>query len=177
MLSFNANYNYVVAMGTVSALQGVSNNIDANGQNTGGTYVISQTDGFKKNTFATLSGFKESAFSSATTIAEHLTLPLEATMTVVGQVDCNQLMDCIRVNVYVNGVEHVPLTGTYAITDIEDDLSENGFTTTFKLLRAEWSNSENLEAPNFISNSSTSRAWHNQDAINSGRQGVPLWDL
>ena len=169
VISFDANYNYVVAMGTVSALQGVSNNIDANGQNVGGTYVVSQTDGFKKNTFSTLSGFNESAFLSASTIAEHLTLPLEASMTVVGQIDCNQLMDCIKVNVFVNGVQHVPLTGTYAITEIEDDLSESGFTTTFKLLRAEWNSSDSMEAPNFISNSSTSRAWHNQDSINSSR--------
>ena len=56
-------------------------------------------------------------------------------MTVVGQTDCNQLMDKITVNVFVNGLEHLGLSGQYVIMGIEDDLSDSGFTTKFDLTK------------------------------------------
>jgi hypothetical protein len=56
-------------------------------------------------------------------------------MTVIGQTQCSQLLDKIQVNIMFNGVPHPGLSGRYVILEITDDLSDSGFTTTFKLLR------------------------------------------
>jgi hypothetical protein len=97
-------------------------------------------------------------------LAEALHFPFEADMTIVGQTDCNELMDTIEVLVYVNGSKHILFSGKYIITDISDELSENGFTTTFKLLKSVPDTYDVSNAPNYVSTSDTGRVYYQQVA-------------
>lgn len=167
VLSFNAEFSGAVAMASVGSLQNVSSNIDANGQQITSNHNIIQADGFTKNTFSSLSGFNESAFISESVVADALNYPFTAKMTVIGQteVKCLQLLDTIRVNIFVNGVEHPALSGDYSITGISDSISSNGFTTDFTLLKLVEQASQK-EVPVYITNDAVgSIARRNQDMI------------
>ena len=135
VLSFNVSVDCTVAMATIGATDKVSFNTDPDGNLIGTTYNILDMNGFIPESYTTISGFKNSAFLSATSIADALCFPYEATMTVIGQTQCSQLLDKIQVNIMFNGVPHPGLSGRYVILEITDDLSDSGFTTTFKLLR------------------------------------------
>ena len=135
VLSFNVSNDCTVAMATAAGLTKASADIDYNGNAIGTTFNQVQTTGWHKNTYNTLSGFDESAWMTAAMIAQCLNFPFEASMTVVGQTKLNKLLDKIHVVVMMNGAEHPGLTGDYVITGIEDDVSDSGYTTTFKLLR------------------------------------------
>ena len=164
VLSFNVSYDSSKAVASVPSLQEVTADIDAGGEAIGSNYNNMRADGFVENTYSTPSGFNESAFISTTTMASAMIFPFEATMTVVGQTDCNRLMDCVRVLVYVNGKEHLAMSGDYTILGIEDELSENGFTTTFKLIKSDWA-INNDKLPEYATNyKSGNRVWYNQQA-------------
>ena len=135
VLSFNVSNDCTVAMATAAGLTKASADIDYNGNAIGTTFNQVQTTGWHKNTYNTLSGFDESAWMTAAMIAQCLNFPFEASMTVVGQTKLNKLLDKIHVVVMMNGAEHPGLTGDYVITGIEDDISDSGYTTTFKLLK------------------------------------------
>lgn len=115
-------------------------------------------------TFETLSGFDESAFVTSSMLAKALHFPFEAEMTIVGQTDCNKLMDTIEVLVYVNGAKHELFSGKYVITDITDNLSQDGFTTTFKLLKSVPDTYDVSGAPNYVGTSQTGRVFYQQVA-------------
>lgn len=171
VLSFSADYSGAIAMASVGALQNMSSNIDANGQQISSNYTIVEPEAFRRTSYSTLSGFKEDAFVSDTVIADALTYPYTAKMSVVGQTDVLDLnlMDTIRVNIFVNGVEHPTLSGEYQITGISDSLSSSGFTTDFDLVRLAPQEIDDT-LPDYISNNTpNSQAQANQDAINGGR--------
>jgi hypothetical protein len=135
VLSFSVSVDDTVAMATVSGLNGVSTDIDYTGDLIGSSFNHVQTTGWHKNTYNTVSGFNEGAWMTSTVVADALNFPFEATMTVIGQTKLNKLLDKIHVVVMLNGAEHPGLTGDYVILGIEDDVSESGYTTTFRLLR------------------------------------------
>ena len=135
VLSFNVSVDCTVAMATVGGTNKVSTDIDGAGNTIGSTYNIMDMNGFIPDSYNTISGFTSSAFVSADTVADALCFPYEATMTVLGQTHCNQLLDKIQVHIMFNGVPHPGLSGTYVILEINDELSESGFTTNFRLLR------------------------------------------
>ena len=165
VLNFNATYSGAVGMAVVGSLQNTTSDIDVDGESITSNYNAMYSDGFVQQTYSTASGFDESAFLSMTTIANALIFPFTATMTVIGQVDCNTLMDRIRVNVFVNGVEHIVLSGDYVITEIEDELSESGFTTTFSLVRAVANEAAEATAEYKNSYGDKTKAWQNQQAL------------
>ena len=84
-------------------------------------------------------------------------------MTVLGQIEPNQLLDSITVNVMVNGVRHDVMSGKYTILGIEDDLSDSGFTTTFRLLKDTWAVS-NSDISNVYTNESN-KSKENEKAL------------
>lgn len=135
VLSFNVSVDCVVAMATIGATNSASGDIDPAGNTIGTTYNIIDMNGFVPDSYNTIAGLKSSSFIAASTIADALCFPYEATMTVVGQTECNQLLDKIQVNIMFNGVPHPGLSGQYVILEINDELSDSGFTTTFRLLR------------------------------------------
>lgn len=135
VISFSCDVDWTAALASYPAVANTRVCIDAKGNNVGSNYVTDVIPGFNKTVFNTPSGFDTSAFITETTLARALNFPFSATMTVVGQTDCNQLMDKITVNVFVNGLEHLGLSGQYVIMGIEDDLSDSGFTTKFELTK------------------------------------------
>lgn len=174
VISFDATYDGAKAIASVSSLSNVASNIDPNGQQLSSSHIVGQPDGFQRNTFSTLSGFDESAFLTDTTLADALNYAFNATMTVVGQTECNDLMDTIRVNVFVNGVEHPGMSGDYSIIGIEDSLSDSGFTTTFELVKTMTLLVSDSEMPPYLSNKTTesgelSAAGENQRILDETR--------
>ena len=136
VLSFDVNVDDIVAMATRNSSNSASCSIDVNGNLIGSNYNEAKVSDFTKNTYNTLSGFDESAWVTLSMLSDSLNFSYSATMTVVGQTECNKLLDKITVNVFINGVPHVGLTGNYVILGITEDLSDSGFTTTFELQRA-----------------------------------------
>jgi hypothetical protein len=126
--------------------------------------IVNQKPNFNKTVYNTPSGFDTSAFLSSSTISKALNFPFNATMTVIGQIQCNQLMDRINVDVCVNGVNHPALSGTYVIQSVEDELSESGFTTTFGMYKLTNSSSDNLP-PVYSVGGEGSNASKNEDAF------------
>ena len=135
VLNFNINADYTYAFANVGAVDNTRSSIDAGGQNVGGSLSVSKIQAFNTNVFNTPSGFDTSAFLTSSTLSKIFNFPHNASMEIIGQTSCNQLMDKIHVNVHVNGIPHPALTGDYIITDIEDNLSESGFTTTFQMFK------------------------------------------
>lgn len=165
VLSFSCTYDCITALASKSALNTVESDIDVGGEAISSNYVSLQTNGFTVNTYNTPSGFDESVIRLSNTFANAFNYPLEAEMTIVGQTDCNQLLDVIEVYVYVNGVKHEALTGKYVIMEISDSLSEDGFTTTFKLNRYTATTSD-AETPDIINNyNAGTRAYQNEQAL------------
>lgn len=136
VLSFNVSVDDIVAMANKNASNSASCSIDTNGNLIGSNYNEAKVSDFTKNTYNTISGFNESAWMTLSMLSDALNFSYSATMTIVGQTECNHLLDRITVNVFINGVPHVGLTGDYIILGISEDLSESGFTTTFQLQRA-----------------------------------------
>ena len=167
VLSFDVSYDCTAAFSSVPALKEIQGNIDVNGNFIGTNNNITQTGNFRKNSYNTLSGFNESMFISESVINKGFNFPIDATMTIIGQTKCNKLYDVIRVNVYVNGVEHKILTGDYTIFGIEDNLSDAGFTTTFKLTKLERSNKNVRNRPAVMTNKNDSDAAITQETINN----------
>lgn len=165
VLNFSASVDCTPALATIPSVRDISVDIDVDGEAIGNNYNSMQSDGFVRNTYNTPSGFNESAWLTTSTIANALNFPFEATMTIVGQIDASRLLDCIEVNVFVNSVKHDGFSGKYTVLGIEDDLSENGFTTTLKLSKQGWA-VDNEKISDYVSNYSTnSRAWHNEQAM------------
>ena len=165
VLSFDVTLDCAPAIASVPALKEITTDIDSGGESIGSNYNILQTDLLAKNTYNTPSGFRESAFLSSTTLASALNFPFEATMTVIGQVDPNQLLDSITVNVTVNGVPHKVMSGKYTILGIEDDISDGGFTTTFRLLKDEWAVNNDDIADVYSNDRNSTQVKKNQEAL------------
>lgn len=168
VLSFNAKIDGGTAMASVLGLDEIDSNIDANGNIMGSNLnAVGYLEGFKPCTYSTVSGFNDAAMVTATTLAHNLNFPFEAEMTVVGQTDCNELLDLIHVDVYVNGVKHDLFSGNYVINEITDNLSAEGFTTTFKMIKSISGIYDSSDAPNYIStkNDLTSRPYTDQRAF------------
>lgn len=164
VLNFSVHVDCSRAMGNISALNKVSASIDPDGNIQGSNLNLASKEGFNPMTFETLSGFDESAFVTSSMLAKALHFPFEAEMTIVGQTDCNKLMDTIEVLVYVNGAKHELFSGKYVITDITDNLSQDGFTTTFKLLKSVPDTYDVSGAPNYVGTSQTGRVFYQQVA-------------
>ena len=126
----------MLMMATRNSSNSASCSIDMNGNLIGSNYNEAKVSDFTKNTYNTLSGFDESSWVTLSMLSDSLNFSYSATMTVIGQTECNHLLDRITVNVFINGVPHIGLTGDYIILGITEDLSDSGFTTTFELQRA-----------------------------------------
>ena len=164
VLAFNAHVDCTVAMGNIKSLEGVSSGIDPNGNTQGSNLNTVSKEGFNPITFPTLSGFDESAFVTSSMLAKALQFPFEADMTIIGQTDCNKLMDTIEVLVYVNGARHPLFSGKYIILEITDELSDAGFTTQFKLLKEVSDTYDASNAPNYVSTPEQGRVYYQQNA-------------
>lgn len=168
VLSFSAKIDGATAMASVLGLDKIDSNIDANGNIIGSNLnAVGYLEGFKPNTYSTLSGFNDAAMITSTTLAHNLNFPFEAEMTIVGQTDCNKLLDKIHVEVYVNGVKHDLFSGDYIINGITDNLSADGFTTTFKLFKSVSGVYDSSDAPEYVStaNDWSSRPFTDQRAF------------
>ena len=135
VISFDVSNDCTVAMATVAGLGQATMGVTSTGENVGITYDEIRSAGLKPTIYSTASGFDEAKWFTYSTLCKALNFPFEASMTVVGQLKCNHLLDRIHVTVMMNGTIHPVATGDYIITEIEDTLSESGFTTTFKLLK------------------------------------------
>lgn len=165
VLSFDVTLDCAPAIAAIPSLKEITADIDSGGESIGSNYNSLQTELMSKNTYNTPSGFRESAFLSSTTLASALNFPFEATMTVIGQIEPNQLLDSITVNVTVNGVKHDVMSGKYTILGIEDDLSDSGFTTTFRLLKDTWAISNSDVADVYSNDRNGTKVKKNQDAL------------
>lgn len=142
VLGFHVDADWTAALGNAGSLGNTRSSIDAGGQNVGSTLSTTKLPTFNTNIYNTPSGFDTNAFLTSSTLSTLFNFPINATMEVLGQTDCNKLMDRVQVNIHVNGMPHPALTGMYVITDIEDNLSESGFTTSFTMFKlTETSNS------------------------------------
>lgn len=166
VISLNVSYDCTVAYATLQATENSSVNIDPNGEIIGGTYSALQTGNLVKNSYPTLSGFSQEALLTNTTLSDALNFPYKASMTILGQIKCNHLLDTIRINVWVNGKLHVGITGDYIITGIRDSLSESGFTTSFDLLRYGFDENGNRRS-DYLSNSNESAGSYNQGILDA----------
>lgn len=166
VIDFSVDYDASVAVATTPALEKVDVNVDVNGDLTGSNYNILENDGFMKQSYNTLSGFNEAEFLTESLISENLNYPHTATLKVIGQIDCNKLLDIIRVNVMFNGSYHPGLSGDYQIHGIEDELTSDGFVTTFSLVRYGTTKSEG-DLPDVVGNANdtSSRAYSNEQKI------------
>lgn len=165
VLSFDVTLDCAPAIASIPSLKEITADIDSDGESIGSNYNALQTDLLEKNTYNTPSGFRESAFLSSTTLASALNFPFEASMTVIGQIEPNQLLDSITVNVTVNGVPHEVMSGKYTILGIEDDLSDGGFTTTFRLLKDTWAVSSSDIADVYSNDRNGTQVKKNQNAL------------
>lgn len=162
VLSFNVTLDGVIGKASVPGLKTVEGNIDSAGNYIATNNNVLQSSYFVKNTYNTLSGFNEALLLSRDIVANAFNYPFEATMEVVGQTKCNQLLDVIYVAVYVNNKLHDALTGDYMVMGIEDNLSSSGFTTTLKLVRKI---NDNTELPPVVTNGNVSNAGNVQKVI------------
>lgn len=156
VISFTVNLDCTAAKATVPALKSIEGNIDTAGNYIASNNNVVQSAYFVKNTYNTLSGFNEALFLTKEIVSKAFNYPFDATLVVVGQTKCNHLMDTIRVNVSINGVPHNVLTGDYIILGIEEDLSPDGFTTTFKLTKMLRDSEDDI--PPVVINGDTSNA-------------------
>lgn len=167
VLSFSVTLDGSVALAAASASENVTSSVDAEGNPVGSSYAISSINNLARNTYPTLSGFNEELFLSQKELSELMLYPFEATMTVLGQIKVSQLLDIIYVVVTINGTDVQPLTGKYQIIEINDSVSESGFTTTFKLVRYVVDEKPESYLENVVSTSWDSEAHEVQTAINS----------
>lgn len=135
VLNFSVTYQGAVALAAVGAYDTVSNNIDAEGNNIGTSHVVNPLNQLSRNIYPTISGFNEDVFFANSLLTECLVYPFKAQMTVLGQIEPNQLLDTIYVVVLVNGTPHPSMTGEYQVLSITDNISSSGFTTEFELIR------------------------------------------
>ena len=136
VISFNVSADCIIAMANVAGINSKDyENITPYGENAGTTLNSISPSDFVPVTYNTASGFDEAKWFTVSTLSKLLNFPFEATMTVIGQLKCNHLLDKIHVTVMMNGTIHPLMTGDYIIMGIEDSLSDNGFETTFKLFK------------------------------------------
>jgi len=143
-------------MANAAASSSISAFIDADGNNIGQSNSVTNVLSLGRNTYPTLSGFREDRFLSQKDLTDCLIYPMTASMTILGQIEPNDLLQVIEVNVFINGKKHPSLSGEYSITSVIDNLSSNGFTTTFELIRAEFASTVEYEA--FVANKSSGKA-------------------
>ena len=165
VLSFSVNYDGSVALAAASATDNVTTAVDAEGNPIGASNTILSVNNLSRNTFPTLSGFNEEMFFSHEELSRIMLYPFEANMTIMGQLVPNQLLDIIYVVVKLNGAEVPHLTGKYQILEINDNVSDSGFTTTFKLIRYVQDSEAQGYMENSVSTSLNSAAKEVQDAI------------
>lgn len=161
VISFNVSTDCTVAMATAAGLSKASVGItQGNGETAGTTYnIIKDASELAPKIYATPSGFDEANWLTMSALAKSLNFPFEATMTVIGQTRCNHLLDRIHVDVIMNGVVHPVATGNYTILGIEDNLSDGGFTTTFRLLKE----SDSDQSP--------------KDALSAAKEQISQWEI
>ena len=165
VLSFSVNYDGSVALAAASATDNVTTAVDAEGNPIGASNTILSVNNLSRNTFPTLSGFNEEMFFSHEELSRIMLYPFEANMTIMGQLVPNQLLDIIYVVIKLNGAEVPHLTGKYQILEINDNVSDSGFTTTFKLIRYVQDSKAQGYMENSVSTSLNSPAKEVQDAI------------
>ena len=167
VLSFSLNYDGAKALAAAAATDNVTASIDAGGNPIGTSNAIISVNDLSRNTFPTKSGFDEELFLSQEELSSIMLYPYEANMTVLGQLTPNQILDIIYVVVKLNGTEIPHLTGQYQILDVNDSISDSGFTTTFKLVRYIQDSEVQGYMENTVSTSNESDAKSIQEAIDA----------
>lgn len=168
VLSLSFSFDPSVGLATAVATSSVVSSIDANGNNIGNSNAVTQLGNLGRNTYPTLSGFNEDAFISQSKLSELMIYSsYSATMTIMGQLRPNNLLDIIYLVVYVNGTEHPTLSGHYKVMGIIDNVSSSGFTTQLQLIR-ELSNTENMSTmETYITSPTDGKAGQVQNSIDS----------
>ena len=170
VLSFSVTYDGAVALASAGASDTIANSIDEQGNNIGSSHMVSPSDQLYRNIYPTVSGFNEEAFFSDKLLTECLVYPFKAKMTVMGQIQPNQLLDIIYVVILVNGTEHPSMTGEYKILSIVDNLDSSGFTTEFELVRVA-SSVQEARYETYVANSENSPASILDARIKESREG------
>ena len=134
-VSYDAAKGLAAAMGTGKTVS----SIDPDGNGYGSTFTVEELPNLGRNTFGTKGGMDQNLLISIRDISQIMIYPFQATMTIIGQTQKNELLDIIYVTVFLNGAQHDILSGRYQILEITDNVSSSGFTTTFKLLRMDTS--------------------------------------
>lgn len=165
VLSFSVDYDGSVALAAASATDDVKASVDAEGNPVGASNDFGKTNNLSSNTVPTMAGFKEGMFTSIKDLSNLMVYQFEATMTVMGQIQPNQLLDIIYVVVSLNGANVPHLTGEYQILEVTDSISESGFTTTFRLVRYVPDKEASNLMETAVSTSTKSNAQDTQDAI------------
>ena len=140
VLDFSVSYNGAKGLAAASGTGKTISGIDANGNGIGQTFDVTEVANLGRNSFKSKSGIDQNMLISLKDISQILIYPYEAHMTIMGQLQKNELLDIIYVTVYLNGSKHELLSGDYQIIEISDSIGSSGFTTEFKLIRMDTSN-------------------------------------
>lgn len=156
VLNVSFTYDGSVALANSSASSSFAAGIDATGQNIGQTNATTNVLSLGRNSYPTLSGFKEDKFLSQKELISYMIYPSKATLTIMGQLHPSNLLDVVDLVILINGTRHPTLSGEYSVLSIVDDLSNSGFTTTLELVRKE--NVPNIDYEIYVSNPTNGKA-------------------
>lgn len=166
VLSISFTYDGSVALANANGSQSLAASIDDEGTNIGQSQSTTNVLSLGRNSYPTLSGFKEDRFLSQRELQSYMIYPSKATMTIMGQLEHpNNLLDIIDVVVLINGTRHPTLSGEYSILSINDTVNSSGYTTTFELVRKEKLSDINLEI--YVTNPSNGKASKNDERKNN----------
>jgi hypothetical protein len=165
VLGINFSYDGSVALSNATASDSLSLSIDATGQNIGQNNSTTSVLSLGRNSYATLSGFREDRFLSERELTEYMIYPSQATMTILGQIQPSNLLDIVDVIVLINGTRHPTLSGEYTVTAINDNVSDNGFTTELTMVRKENTTEYLADKSAYYTNDSSGIASQTQDKI------------
>ena len=135
VLSASFSYDGSVALANAPASKAVMADIDEEGNNIGHSNATTEVLCLGRNTYPTLSGFREDKFLSQQELAKYMLYPLKGSITIMGQIRPSNILDTITLYILINGAVHPTLSGEYTVLGITDNLDSQGFTTTLELAR------------------------------------------
>lgn len=162
VINVSFSYDGSVALANSSASSSIAASIDDEGTNIGQTNSTTNVLSLGRNTYPTLSGFKEDRFLSQRELSSYMIYPSKATITIMGQIQPSNLLDVVDLIIFINGTKHPTLSGEYTVLGITDNVSSSGFTTTLELVRKE--EVQNLKFETYVTNPTNGKASKNDQA-------------
>ncbi len=135
VLSVSISYDCAVAIATAACTQTINAGVDANGNQIGSNLAVLQAQGFTKDAFVEFSKISMDNRLTSTELAKALNFPFEMQITVVGQLNVNNLMDTVNVVILINGSECSPMSGNFKVMEVVDNIDSGGFQTTLTLFK------------------------------------------